>query len=371
MAQVGVVEAILHLSIVLFEVPTGIVADLYGRKISLIIGHIISLFYAVIMMLSGHFFFFTLAFAILGLSTTFKSGADQALLYDTLKLTNNEADYTRIFGNQTAFILISMSLAQVLGGWMAKHSWHLVYFSLLIVQVVALIPMLFLREPPRSDHELTQNKRFFSHWKQQGKDSLIIWKKCPEIRKPIFFYIAIMTSIIVIIFYSQEYFSRLGFSKSQIGIIFMIESLLGVFSSKIAHHIEKKWTFSLSFMGAYQVFVLMLFVFITVKGLLAVFALFLLGMLSTFVDPIFTNFIQIKLDSNVRATFFSMISVLISLSVMIIFPLFGRVIDVIGFQNAFFCLGGFLMLPFFFSMKINKWFNFIMSRVSMFSRQIK
>ncbi|EZP76683.1 hypothetical protein H839_08803 [Parageobacillus genomosp. 1] len=73
-----------HVVILLFEVPTGMVADLYGRKRTLLIGSMLSLFYALLMMVGGHFFVFTLAFALAGLAGTFHSGAHNALLCDTL-----------------------------------------------------------------------------------------------------------------------------------------------------------------------------------------------------------------------------------------------------------------------------------------------
>ena len=83
--QIGLLEAFLHLAIVLFEVPTGMIADLYGRKASLLIGNLFSLFYGLFMLISGTFSMFTLAFLSMGLMITFHSGAEQAFAYDTLE----------------------------------------------------------------------------------------------------------------------------------------------------------------------------------------------------------------------------------------------------------------------------------------------
>lgn len=350
MSQVGFLEAILHLAIVFFEVPTGMIADIYGRKVSLVLGQLISLLYAVFMLISGQFFIFTLAFAFLGFSSTFKSGADQALLYDSLKKIKREKDYTKILGNQTAIILISFSLAKLIGGFMAEINWDIVYISIFSFQLIGLLPILMLIEPTSNKDKSykkcndKQKKKIhkkyipFSAFKKQFIESAEVWKKQPKLHIPIALYVMLISVITVIIFYAQEHFARQGFSESQIGIIFTIESILGVFAAKVAYRIENRWESIKIFRTIYSIFILIVIVFAFSRNLLAVISLFILGMLSEFIEPIFSNFVHSKIVSKVRATFFSMISLLNSLLVVIMFPLFGFIVDLIGFQYSFLLL---------------------------------
>ncbi|MCX7571371.1 MFS transporter [Tumebacillus sp. DT12] len=339
MAQVGVLEAFLHLIILFFEVPTGIVADLYGRKKSLLIGQFISIFYALFMMISGNFFLFSLAFGLMGLGITFKSGAEQALLYETLKANGEEKRYTRLAGSMTALVLVSMSLAKWVGGYMAEWSWTLVYSSIIIFQFLALAPLVFLREPQREQEPEPAARRSLKEaWRNQFIDSLKVWNAEQSVRGPILGAIAVSTVMVVVIFYAQEYFSRLGYSPSEIGFIMMLESLIGAAAAKLAHRVDSRWPFRTAFNGIYYLFVALLVLFALLNGWLAVLSMLILGMLSTLLDPIFDNFIQSKVTSNIRATFFSMISLLTSLSIMIFFPLFGAVVDEIGFSTSFLLL---------------------------------
>ncbi|WP_179886609.1 MFS transporter [Bacillus sp. es.034] len=151
LGEIGVLEALLHLAIVLFEVPTGMIADLYGRKVSLVIGNLFSLLYGLFMLLSGNFSMFTLAFLSMGLMVTLHSGAEQAFAYDTLKNDKREKDYTRVIGSMTAISLLSLSLAKFLGGFMAEVSWEWVYGSTIVTHVLAVVPLLFMKEPEQED----------------------------------------------------------------------------------------------------------------------------------------------------------------------------------------------------------------------------
>jgi hypothetical protein len=76
-------------------------------------------------------------------------------------------------------------------------------------------------------------------------------------------------------------------------------------------------------------------------GLLII-SFLLLSQAFTVLQPMFSNFIQHKLESSFRATFFSMVGAVESLMIMITFPLFGWFIDRLGFHVSF--LGLFIIL---------------------------
>ncbi|ASS76743.1 hypothetical protein CIG75_18565 [Tumebacillus algifaecis] len=343
MAQVGLLESLLHFAILFFEVPTGIVADLYGRRKSMLIGTFISLFYALFMMISGNFFTFTLAFSLMGLAITFKSGASQALLYETLQAGGKESSYTKITGNETALFLLSLSIAQWTGGLMAGLSWNLVYSSIIVAQLLAMVVVWFVKEPERVAVP-EEKKTTLQLWKGQFVDTLSIWKKEPSLHRPVILFISVVTVMTVVIFYAQEYLKRQGFSTGEIGFIFMAESLLGAAAAKLAHRVEEKIQFSKLFQVIYFGFLLFLIIFAVVNGWVSVLLLYAMGMLSTGLEPIFNNFVQAKLTAQVRATFFSLISLLTSFGIMLIFPLFGAVVDSIGFVYSFIGLAVLLVL---------------------------
>ncbi|GAA0595344.1 hypothetical protein GCM10009001_09320 [Virgibacillus siamensis] len=337
MGEIGFVEALMHLSVVLFEIPAGMVADLYGRKISLFLGSLLSIGYGTFMLIGDSLTLFGLALMTLGLSMTFQSGTEEALIYDTLKEKGREKQYTRVFGNMTALALLSLSLAKLTGGWMAEISWELVYGGIIVTHVLALIPISMLHEPEQeksNEHETD----FRQQWLGQLKAGLAIWRSNRTIHIPIVFFVMIATSIVILTFYGQEYFTRLGFSPLMVGSILTAEGLLGVLMAKIAHRLEAKWSFANITSFGYLLYLLFFLLFIWSPDWAIVLSFLILAQLVTLYEPIFSNFIQQKLKSSVRSTFFSMISVVESFSIMLLFPLFGLMIDTIGFRNSFLCL---------------------------------
>ncbi|MCA0970491.1 MFS transporter [Halobacillus litoralis] len=349
--EIGLIEALLHLAIVLFEVPTGMIADLYGRKVSLVIGNVFSLLYGLFMLISGTFSMFTLAFLSMGLMVTFHSGAEQAFAYDTLKKEGREKEYTKVIGSMTALALLSLSLAKFLGGFMAEVSWELVYGSTIFTHVLALVPLFFLKEPER-EKTADIGGRWYHQWVHQFKSGLAVWKKNPVIHTPVILFILAGAVMVIIVFYGQEYFIQLGYSSIVVGAVFTVEGLLGVVMAKVAYKVEKRFAFfNILYYGLGLFFVFfLLFIFATDWAIILSF-LFLAQLLSLF-EPIFSSFVQNRLESSVRSTFFSLIGLMESFLIMSSFPLFGFAVERIGFTDGFVGLwvvfvvvaGGYLLL---------------------------
>ena len=87
---------------VLFEVPTGIVADTVGRRASYLLGTITlsasTLLYVVLWQIEAPFWQWALASLVLGLGFTFFSGAVEAWLVDALSATGFEGELERFSG---------------------------------------------------------------------------------------------------------------------------------------------------------------------------------------------------------------------------------------------------------------------------------
>ena len=109
-------EGLYLVGVVALEVPTGAVADKWGRSRSMALG-------AFFLGISVLIFAFTTSFTILlasfmlwSVAHTLMSGADMALLFDTLKLSGREAEYERIAGRGAALNWSGVGVATLLGG---------------------------------------------------------------------------------------------------------------------------------------------------------------------------------------------------------------------------------------------------------------
>ena len=93
--EIGLLESIFHIVSFCFELPSGVVADVFGRKRTLVLSQVMMLLSGGLMILSDSFGTVALAIGCSALSYNFASGTREALAYDSLKKGGNEGAYHR------------------------------------------------------------------------------------------------------------------------------------------------------------------------------------------------------------------------------------------------------------------------------------
>lgn len=109
---------------VLFEIPTGVVADTIGRRVSYLAGTVTlmvtTLLYVLLWQVEGPFWAWALVSVLLGLGFTFFSGAVEAWLVDALDATGFDGSLESIFGKGQVVTGIGMLTGSVVGGFVAQ-----------------------------------------------------------------------------------------------------------------------------------------------------------------------------------------------------------------------------------------------------------
>jgi MFS family permease len=109
---------------VIFEVPTGIVADTIGRRVSYLLGTVTlavtTLLYVMLWQLEAAFWAWAIVSVLLGLGFTFFSGAVEAWLVDALDATGFEGDLESVFGRGQVVMGVAMLSGSVAGGYIAQ-----------------------------------------------------------------------------------------------------------------------------------------------------------------------------------------------------------------------------------------------------------
>lgn len=331
LTQIGLVEAIFHITGIVFEIPTGALADLLGRRTSIILGRICAIISTLLMINSNSFAGFAIAFIFSGLSYNLNSGANDALLYDTLKLLKLEENYIKIYGFVSFLMDFARAAAVILGGVLSDITFLYAYLLMLIVNTLALIAALFYVEPPKFEKQAEKAVSFFA----QLKESIVILKT----RKLVFYLITFfaLASCIntIIYFYSQKYFENMMYSKTIITLIISLSCLLSAFGSKYAHSIEKiikRQGFIILF-PAVTVSALLGMAFF--KGYISIGLFLITSALQGIGYPIFSNYINSLIPSEYRATLLSFDSLSFSICMVTLFPLVGFIGDEIGLNTSF------------------------------------
>jgi len=152
--QMFMLQAWFLLCIFLLEVPTGAVADKFGRKASLIASSVCLLTATAIYASGTGLARFFLAEAIWAASAALTSGADSAMVYDSLKACGEESRSKKALATLSSFNVGAIALAAPLGSLVAAR-WGLraTIFAMLVPFFLAVLLSLTLREPPTGEED--------------------------------------------------------------------------------------------------------------------------------------------------------------------------------------------------------------------------
>ena len=146
-AQVGLYQMLVQLSMFLLEVPTGSIGDKLGKIRSLQIGTLLLLLHCVLMMaLRQPAALVALGF-LEGMGYTFCSGSDDALFYELLKKHHREADYLRLNARLKSAQSILTGATISAGALIVSWSWEAVYGVTALCLGGALWVLTQLQEP--------------------------------------------------------------------------------------------------------------------------------------------------------------------------------------------------------------------------------
>ncbi len=187
LAQLGILEGIFHITSFLMEVPTGLVADIFGRKISRIIGRILALISIAILILANSFLFFAISFIFIALSYNLESGAGDALVYDSLKQLNIEKDYMKVAGRQEISYQLGQVVCFILGGYLATINYNYVFYLTMFFILITIIQSFSFFEP-KIEKDSIENKKLKTILSNQVKQSINVIKENKKIGFFYYFY---------------------------------------------------------------------------------------------------------------------------------------------------------------------------------------
>ncbi|NCB02389.1 MAG: MFS transporter [Spirochaetia bacterium] len=338
LVELGLLEGIYHITSFLMEIPTGAVADLWGRKLSRVIGRFISIISYLIMFLSGSFFLQAIGFMITAMSNNLESGAGDALVYDSLIELEETSTYMSVAGKQELTYQGASIFSLLLAGLLAQYSYAFVFIVSIVFSFFAMLSALQLEETTIGKN-IRESKTFFSLMREY---TIHIFASFSSIKKEkrIFYLMLIsevvFTFITTLFFYLQTYWSEAGHPESYITTIFAINAIItgitALFASKIVQVIGKRWTLSLI-----VVFPTILIWLIATTPYSPLFYI-LFGPSEGLLIASVGTYLNELINSKQRATILSMQSMLFSLIMVVTFPSVGFIASKTSIPIAFIAL---------------------------------
>lgn len=340
LTQIMLIQSFTSIIFFLFEVPSGYFADLYGRKLSLLLTGVFSAIAMLSFALGTNLYHFLIAASLWAMAGVFVSGADSSFLYDTLVDLGEEGTYKKHWGNIIFYYSIGMALASILGGFFGGMNYRYPFYAM-IPTMLCLIPLsLSFHEPEH--HKAVIKKDYWSDLFATLKDMLT--------KKPKLIWLIVYAAIIgsfktTAYFLYQPYFELSGLDISYFGIVFASFYIVAAFGAKQADFLEKKLGAKLSLCLPLILIALAYFLMGYVVFYLSFLFAFLIQFQKGLARIIVTDNIHKLVDSQHRATTLSVRSLVEKSFFTVISPFIGYLVDVFSLTQAL-LMSGILVLSF-------------------------
>ena len=150
LTDVMLLQALFGASVVLFELPSGYMADRVGYRTSLLLGAALGVAGWLVYTQGVTFGAIVLAEVVLGAGHAFMSGADRALLWSSLEAAGREREYRRWDGRARAAGQAGEALSAAVGGWLYAWWPRLPFWLQVPTAGLAFATAAALGEPPRA-----------------------------------------------------------------------------------------------------------------------------------------------------------------------------------------------------------------------------
>ena len=144
--EIFLLKSIYSIVLVSLDIPTGYLADAWGRKNCIITGCLVVFGGFICYSFSSTFAAFFVAEILLGVGQSLVSGADSALLYDTTLQHQREDEYLKYEGKVTMIGNFSEAFAGIIGGLLATYSLRFPFYCQAGVAFIGIPAAFALRE---------------------------------------------------------------------------------------------------------------------------------------------------------------------------------------------------------------------------------
>jgi len=304
--------------VILFEVPTGALADRWSRKHMLTLGMLFKAIGFGVWYFADGFWIFALGFLFWGLQETFCSGTQEALLFDNLKAFGKEDEYEKIAGKGHFYSKIAVGLSVFLGGFIASINFDLVIVLSCVCMLIAIIPTLLLNDVKYQKKDVHKAK--YIHLL---RDALRTSKNDMFIKRLFLYTIIVLAVVGVLDEYEQLFFDHVGLPIRFFGVLIVFRMGFEAAGTRLAHLFTKyfpnqKGVYVLACLGG-----ILLMIAVTFRSLIMLpfFALiFLFGAMG---EVLIEANLQRRIPSHQRATILSINSMLLNLSAIFLTVGFG------------------------------------------------
>ncbi|MEX2132023.1 MAG: MFS transporter [Pseudohongiellaceae bacterium] len=335
LAEIFYLQTVYAATIVLLEAPSGYIADVFGRRMALLVGSVFHGFGYLYLNIADDFTQLIIFEITVGIAGSLLSGADLALLFDTRKAL--DADQIAPHSKEIARLGFMRSFAEglgaLLGGVLAMWSFDLMILVQSVAAWMCLLMVLLVVEPPykNTSGQIVDMRIVAIIRHLLGSDPVL---------KSVFFAIPVYSLVSFhAVWLIQPYWESRGVSLALFGVLWCSQSLVVAIANHFGYTIERKRgaVFALALIGALPI--AGHFAMAWLGGWAGIIACWLLFFGRGLNQVILVNALNRRIPSEFRATANSLTSFTFRLGFITTGPLVGYIADSQGLTTALNLLG--------------------------------
>ena len=181
--EIGLAESVFHIVSLLCEVPSGMAADLLGRKKALVSGGVLAVTSNLLMAFAPNLFAICFAMALNALYGTLFSGTFTALVYDSLKTEDREDEYLQISANSSQISMLASALGSLASTVHRFLGFAGFYLLSALFEGVSTLACRWMNEPIVTAAQANRVRQSLhdlpGQFTQLVQDSLHVLRTCP------------------------------------------------------------------------------------------------------------------------------------------------------------------------------------------------
>lgn len=317
----------------IIEIPTGIFADIYGKRKSIIWSKFLIFVAFVVFGTATGFWTLLLANIIYELGKSFRSGTETAFVYNYLSEDKEAPAYTYVKANQKFYARISESIAAAIGGFMAYHwGFSLVFF---VAALPALLNYIQTLSWVKIKEYQSEEKTTLSSNLQFAKKAVAeVWQKS-IVRKIVLNISIFSASFFALEKFIQPYMKNADLELQYFGLVYSGFLIVVAFLVRYASRLEDKIG-GIKIMNYLSLisFLPLLILGLGWSSLWGVGLFFFVLMVENIRSPIANNLFHENVSSDNRATMGSILELFESSSKLILLPATGYLADFFSMTTA-------------------------------------
>lgn len=322
--EIFFLETVGAIGFVILEVPTGAIADYFGKKTSVALGSSILILSSIVFYINSTFIMFLLARLLWSLGGTLLSGADTALLYDIIYEDRKE-EFKKYQGNARFLGLIGIASSSLIGGYIASYSLRSTFLMTIISLILCFIIIMSIKHIEMNKSSTNYGMIIKNSYIVIKTNHWLLW---------LFLFAGILGTIFGIIKpLSQVYMNDSGIGVEFFGIASTYYFLAAAIASKLAHRFEKifkKWSYFV--LGSIFIITLIFVGTIMSKWGFILFGFIFIAMSIT---TIIVEHEILRITPNeMHSTILSFGNLLERLIFVFVSPIFGYTLEIFTFQKA-------------------------------------